>query len=180
MGVKGILSNEDVGINVSRRVEPSSSFTPPVGTLVSNSVGSNVSPSVCTVGVLVVGSGETTAMVGSGETKRVGASESASLGADVMVTGERVASTVTLTLGDDDDDSLGEEEELLLGSIEGSDEVDSSPGGQGSIGVSVGNGVKMIEGVCVDKVGFEVGQAGPPHPLPFDGYYMIVKKEIEM
>ena len=120
MGVRGIVSNEDVGINVSRRVEPSSSFIPPVGTFVSDNVGSNVSSPVCTAGVLVVGSGETTARVGSGETKRVGSSESASLGADVMVTGERVASTVTLTLGnDDDDDSLGEEEELLLGSIEG-------------------------------------------------------------
>ena len=88
MGVRGILSNEDVGINVSRRVEPSSLFTPPVGTLVPNSVGSNVSPPVSTVGVLVVGSGEKTAKVGSGETKRVGSSESASLGADVMETGE--------------------------------------------------------------------------------------------
>jgi len=97
------------------------------------------------VGVLVVGSGETTARVGSGETKRVGASDSTSLGADVMITGERVASTVTLTLGDDDDDSLGKEEELILGSIEGR-EVESSPGGQGSIGVSVGKGVMMIEG----------------------------------
>ena len=110
MGVRGILSKGDVGINVSRRVEPSSSFIPPVGTLVSDSVGSNVSTPVCTVGVLVVG---------SGETKRVGASDSTSLGADVMVTGERVASSVTLALGDDDDESLGEEEELLLGSIEG-------------------------------------------------------------
>jgi hypothetical protein len=121
---------------------------------------------------LVVGSIEAIATVGSGETKRVGSSESASLGADVMVTGERVASTVTLTLGADDDDSLGEEEELLLGSIEGSDEVDSSPGGQGSIGVSVGKGVMAIVGRGVDKVGFEVGQAGPPHPLPFDGCCM--------
>jgi len=133
------------------------------------------------VGVLVVGSGETTARVGSGETKRVGASDSTSLGADVMITGERVASTVTLTLGDDDNDSLGEEEGLLLGSIEGSDEVDSSSGGQGSIGVSVGKEV-MIVGRGVDKVGFEVGQAGPPHPLPFDGCYimMMIKKDIEM
>ena len=121
---------------------------------------------------MVVGSGETTAKVGSGETKRVGSSESASLGAVVMVTGERVASTVTLTLGDDDDDSLGEEEELLLGSREGRDEIDSSPGGQGSIGVSVGKGVKIIVGGGVAKVGFEVGQAGPPHPLPFDGCCM--------
>ena len=177
MGVRGILSNEDVGINVSRRVEPSSSFTPPVGTLVSNSVGSNVSPPVCTVGVLVIGPGETTAKVGSGETKKVGSSESTSLGADVMVTGERVAFTVTL--GDDDDDSLGEEEELILGSIEGR-EVESSPGGQGSTGVIVGKGVMMIEGGCVAIVGFEVGQAGPPHPLPSDGCLSDVKKEIEM
>ena len=119
---------------------------------------------------MVVGSGETTA--------KVGASDSTSVGADVMVTGERVASSVTLPLGDDDDDLLGEEELLLLGSIEGR-EVESSPGGQGSIGVSVGKGVMMIEGGCVDKVGLEVGQAGPPHPLPFDGCYimMIIKKE---
>ena len=38
----------------------------------------------------------------------------------------------------------------------------------------------MIEGGCVDKVGFEVGQAGPPHPLPFDGCLSDVKNEIEM
>ena len=40
----------------------------------------------------------------------------------------------------------------------------------------------MIEGGCVEIVGFEVGQVGPPHPLPFDGCYimMIIKKEIEI